>query len=100
MQDEVKGLLGVVWKNLEAKGFKKVDTGYPYATLPQGADLKLRSAWFDYRLVYGVMWGTDTGNGNEGKAQAMHNFKRSVALLQLSLKDLNGSLPAGMTEIK
>ncbi|MBI5301592.1 MAG: hypothetical protein HY868_05600 [Chloroflexi bacterium] len=100
VQDEVKGLLNVVWKTLEAKGFKKVDTGYPYATLPQGADLKLRSAWFNFRLVYGVMWGTDTGNGNEGKAQAMHNFKRSVALLQLSLKDLNGSLPAGMTEMK
>ncbi len=100
VQDELKGLLGVVWKTLESKGFKKMDTGYPYATLPQGADLKLRSAWFNFRLVYGVMWSTDTGNGNEGKAQAMHNFKRSVALLQLSLKDLNGSLPAGMAEMK
>ena len=46
------------------------------------------------------MWGTETGNGNEGKAQAIHNFKRSVALLQLSIKDLTGSLPAGATEMK
>ena len=36
--------------------------------------------------------------GGEGKAAAMHNFKRSVALLQLSIKDLTGSLPAGMVD--
>jgi hypothetical protein len=46
------------------------------------------------------MWGAETGNGNEGKAAAVHNFKRSVSLLQLSLKDLTGSLPTGMTELK
>ena len=62
-------------------------------------DPKINNAWFNYRLVYGVMWGTDTGNGNEGKAAAMHNFKRTVSLLQLSLKDL-GSLPSGATEMK
>jgi hypothetical protein len=45
------------------------------------------------------MWGA-AGPGQEGKAQAIHNFKRSVALLQLSLKDLTGSLPAGATEMK
>ncbi|HEY6041216.1 MAG TPA: hypothetical protein VIX58_03725, partial [Anaerolineae bacterium] len=78
----------------------KIDTGYPYATLPQGADMKIKSAWYNFRVVYGVMWGTETGNGQEGKANAIHNFKRSVALLQLSLKDLTGSLPAGMTEMK
>ena len=100
VQDEVKGLLNVLWKALEAKGVKKVDTGYPYATLPANADAKIKNALFNFRLVYGVMWGTDTGNGNEGKAQAIHNFKRSVALLQLSLKDLTGSLPSGLTEMK
>jgi hypothetical protein len=104
VQDEVKGLLDTLWKGLEAKGVKKVPTGYPYATLPRGADgkvdPKINNAWFNFRLVYGVMWGTDTGDGNQGKAQAIHNFKRSVALLQLSLKDLTGSLPAGATEIK
>ncbi len=104
VQDEVKGLLQVVWKALESKGVKKVATGNPYATLPTGADgktdPKIMNAWYNYRTVYGVMWGTEMGNGNEGKAAAMHNFKRSVALLQLSLKDLTGSLPAGATEMK
>jgi len=108
VQDEVKGLLNVLWKGLEAKGVKKVDTGYPYATLPKGADGqtddKIDNAWFNYRTVYGVMWGTGADGkpapGNEGKAQAVHNFKRAVALLQLSIKDLTGSLPAGATEMK
>jgi hypothetical protein len=108
VQDEVKGLLGVLWKALEAKGVKKVDTGYPYATLPKDAsgqtDDKIDNAFFNYRTVYGVMWGTGADGkptpGQEGKAQAIHNFKRTVALLQLSLKDLTGSLPSGMTEMK
>jgi hypothetical protein len=46
------------------------------------------------------MWGPETGDGNQGKSSAVHNFKRTVALLQLSLKDLTGSLPAGATEMK
>ncbi len=100
VQDEVKGLLNVVWKALEAKGFKKVDTGYPYATVPQDADDKAKNAWYNFRTVYGVMWGTETGNGNEGKAQAIHNFKRSVELLQLSYKDLTGSDIPNATVLK
>jgi len=100
VQDEVKGLLNVLWKGLEAKGVTKVATGYPYANLPANADAKVKNAWFNYRIVYGVMWGSETGNGNEGKAAAVHNFKRAVALLQLSIKDLTGSLPAGATEMK
>ena len=99
VQDEVKGLLNVLWKALEAKGFKKVDSGYPYATVPANADDKMKNAWYNFRTVYGVMWGAE-GPGHEGKSQAIHNFKRSVALLQASLKDLTGSLPAGMTELK
>ncbi|MBI5031762.1 MAG: hypothetical protein HZB51_14635 [Chloroflexi bacterium] len=101
VQDEIKGLLGVLWKGLEDKGVKKVDTGYPYATLPRDAsnqvDDKIDNAFFNYRTVYGVMWGAG-GPGQEGKAQAVHNFKRSCALLQLSIKDLTGSLPAGATD--
>jgi mono/diheme cytochrome c family protein len=100
VQDEVKGLLQVVWKQLEAKGFKKVETGNPYAQIPADADQKAKNAWFNFRYVYGVMWGPETGNGNEGKAAAVHNFKRSVTLLQLSIKDLTGSLPAGAAEMK
>lgn len=105
-QDEVKGLLNVLWKALEAKGLKKVDTGYPYATLPRDAqgnvDDKIDNAFYNFRTVYGVMWGVGADGkpnpGQEGKAQAIHNFKRSIALLQLSLKDLTGSLPSGMAD--
>ncbi|RIK33975.1 MAG: hypothetical protein DCC52_01910 [Chloroflexi bacterium] len=102
-QDEVKGLLNVLLKALEAKGVKTVPTGYPYATLPKGADGqvddKIDNAWYNFRTVYGVMWGEETGNGNEGKAQAIHNFKRAVQLLQLSYKDLTGQDVPGATLI-
>ena len=104
VQTEVKGLLDVLWTQLEAKGLKKVPTGYPYATLPKGSDGqtddKIDNAWYNFRTVYGVMWGEETGNGNEGKAQAMHNFKRAVMLLQLSYKDLTGKDVPGATLMK
>lgn len=94
VQDEVLGLLNVLQKALEDKGVKKVETGYPYAILPKGADGqvddKIDNAWYNFRTVYGVMWGEETGDGNQGKAQAIHNFKRAVSLLQLSYKDLTG----------
>ncbi len=94
VQEEVAGLLNVLWKALQDKGLKKVDTGYPYATLPKDSsgniDPKIANAWYNFRTVYGVMWGTDTGNGNQGKGAAIHNFQRSVALLQLAYKDLTG----------
>jgi len=89
VQDEVKGLLDVLWKALQTKGLQKLDQGYPYARLPQNADNKIKNAWYNYRYVYGVMWG-EGGKGNEGAAAAIHNFNRSVALLQLSYKDLTG----------
>jgi hypothetical protein len=104
VQTEVKGLLDVLWAALEAEGVEKVDTGYPYATLPKDADGqtddKIDNAWYNFRTVYGVMWGEETGNGNEGKAQAMHNFKRAVQLLQLSYKDLTGQDVPGATLMK
>ncbi len=103
VQDEVKGLLTVLWAQLEAKGVKKVATGNPYATLP-GTDNKdypkIAQAWYNFRTVYGVMWGTDTGDGNQGKGAAIHNFKRSVSLLQLSYKDLTGQDVPGATLMK
>ena len=106
VQDEIKGLLGVLWKGLEAKGVVKIPTGYPYATLPKDAsgqtDDHIDNAFFNYRTVYGVMWSVGADGkpdaGQEGKAQSIHNFKRSCALLQLSIKDLTGSLPAGATD--
>ncbi len=104
VQDEVKGLLDVLWKALEAQGVKKSPAGYPYATLPRGADgkvdPKINNAWYNFRTVYGVMWGSDTGDGNQGAAAAVHNFKRSVMLLQLSYKDLTGQDVPGATLMK
>jgi len=100
VQDEVKGLLNVLWKALEDKGWKKQDSGYPYATAPQNADDKQKQAWYNFRVVYGVMWGAETGKGNEGAAQAVHNFKRAVSLLQLSYKDLTGQDVPGATILK
>lgn len=92
VQDEVKGLLDTTWKALEAKGWKKNNTGGSYADIPANADAKQKAAWYNFRTVYGVMWSAD-GVGNQGAASAVHNFKRTCALLQLSLKDL-GALPA------
>ncbi len=105
VQDEVKGLINVLFKALEAKGVKQ-SAGHPYATLPKDAagktDLKIVNAWFNLRVVYGPMWSAGADGkvvpGGEGKAAAIHNMKRTVALLQLSLKDLTGSLPAGMAD--
>ena len=98
VQDEIKGLLNATWKALEAKGFKKQQSGYPYATTPSGADFtaSLKGAWYNFRYVYGVMW-SSTSEGQQGAASAIHNFKRSCALLQLSLKDL-GATPAGAAD--
>ena len=90
-------MLNVTWKALEAKGVTKVTTGNPYATIPATADAKVKNAWFNFRFVYGVMWGPTTGEGNQGAAAAMHNFKRSCALVQLSLKDL-GALPTAAAD--
>ena len=96
VQDEVKGLLNATWAALEAKGWKKNNNGGSYADIPSTADAKQKQAWFNFRYVYGVMWSADSVGG-EGKAAAIHNFKRTCALLQLSLKDL-GATPAGATD--
>ena len=88
---------------LEKAGVKKIDTGYPYATLPTGADgkvdPKIQNAWYNFRTVYGVMWGAE-GAGNEGAAQTIHNFKRSVWLLQQSYQDLTGKPVPGATAMQ
>jgi hypothetical protein len=89
VQDEVKGLLDVLWKALQDEGLQKIDAGCPYARLPKDAGNKVKNAWYNYRYVYGAMWG-EHGQGNKGAAAAIHNFNRSVVLLQLSYKDLTG----------
>jgi len=83
VQDEVKGLLNLLLAEFDKAGFKKQDA-YPYFTNTANMNDKQKNAMYNFRLVYGVMW---TG---EGKAAAVHNFKRSVALLQASYKDLTG----------
>ncbi len=45
------------------------------------------------------MWGEDDP-GNQGAAAAIHNFNRSVALLQASYKDLTGQDVPGATILK
>jgi hypothetical protein len=89
VKDEVRGLLDILWKALEGRGVQKLNAGFPYAKLPQNADDKIKNALYNYRYVYGVMWG-EGGPGNQGSAAAIHNFNRSVALLQLSYRDLTG----------
>ena len=67
----------------EKAGFKKQDSN-PYLTDIAKMTDKQEQAWYNYRFIYGPLW------VGEGKAAAMHNFKRSVALLQSSYKDLTG----------
>ncbi|MBI5876089.1 MAG: hypothetical protein HZB53_00440 [Chloroflexi bacterium] len=97
VQTEVKGLLDVLYKEILAKGVTKNQAGYPYFNVPATADDKVKNAIYNFRTVYGVMWGAATGEGNQGKAQAMHNFKRAVQLLQMSYKDLTGKDVPGAT---
>ena len=98
VQNEVKGLLDILFKALTDNGVKKAASN-PYFTLPDNASDKIKNAVYNFRTVYGVMWSGDTP-GNEGKAQAIHNFKRSVTLLQLSYKDLTGKDVPGATLMK
>ena len=80
--------MGIVKK---AAALANRDTGH--------LDPKIANAWYNFRTVYGVMWGAE-GPGQQGQAQAIHNFKRSVSLLQLSYKDLTGQDVPGATVIK
>ncbi len=52
-----------------------------------------KRAVYNFRFVNGVMW------NSSGRAAAVHNFKRAVALLQLSCKHLKGrAFPRGHTD--
>jgi hypothetical protein len=83
VQDEVKGLLNLLVAEFDKAGIKRTESN-PYFTNTATMTDKQKNAMYNFRDVYGVMW---TG---EGKAAAIHNFKRSVALLQASYKDLTG----------
>ena len=93
VQTEVKGLLNLTKNVILAKArAEKINittqTDYPYFVIPAGAKLStnLQAAIYNFRYVNGVMW---TG---EGKSAAIHNFDRSVGLLQVTLNTLGGEL--------
>jgi len=84
VQAEVAGLLKLLQGAIADSGIKPIQ-GNPYfdpAALAS-ANEKQKNAIYNYRFVRGP-------EGADGKAAAVHNFKRSVALLQLSYKDLTG----------
>ncbi|MHB1161265.1 MAG: multiheme c-type cytochrome [Chloroflexota bacterium] len=84
VQEEVKGLLTTLQKAIGDSGVKPVE-GHPYFDRADvaKANEKQKNAIYNYLFVRGL-------EGSDGKANAVHNFKRSVALLQLSYKDLTG----------
>jgi len=84
VQDEVAGLLRLLRQAIADSGVRPVQ-GYPYfdrADLAK-ANEKQKNAIYNYLFVRGL-------EGSDGKSAAIHNFKRSVALLQLSYRDLTG----------
>ncbi|MHB0870972.1 MAG: hypothetical protein ACYC66_08655 [Chloroflexota bacterium] len=84
VQEEVAGLVQLLQTAIADSGIKPIQ-GNPYfdaADLAK-ANEKQKNAAYDYRFVRGL-------EGRDGKDNAIHNFKRSVALLQLSHKDLTG----------
>ena len=85
VQEEVKGLLSTLEKAINASGIRSV-VGHPYfeAADTAKANEKQRNAIYNYLFVRGI-------EGTDGKASAIHNFKRSVSLLQLSYQDLTGN---------
>jgi hypothetical protein len=84
VQGEMAGLLKLVLKAITDSGIKTQEH-YPYFLGMDKATEKQRRAVYNFRFVNGVMW-----NGN-GRAAAIHNFKRAVMLLQLSYRDLTGA---------
>lgn len=83
VQTEVAGLLGLVQQALEDQGVEFVE-GYPYMRLPENASEEINGAAYNWRYVVGVV------PIGEGRASAIHNFDRSVALLQVSYQRLTG----------
>ncbi len=94
VQTEVAGLLTTLQTAIGDSGIKPVK-GYPYFDQANKANWtdKQKNAIYNYLFVRGV-------EDNDGSASAIHNFKRSVALLQLSYKDLTGKDVPNATIIK
>ncbi|HEX9014963.1 MAG TPA: multiheme c-type cytochrome [Chloroflexota bacterium] len=94
VQSEVAGLLAKLQGAIGDSGIKPVK-GYPYFDQSGKANWteKQKDAIYNYLFVRG----TEESNGS---MNAIHNFKRSVALLQLSYKDLTGKDVPGATLMK
>ena len=94
VQNEVAGLLKVVQKAIGDSGIRPVE-GHPYFNRDDTAKAndKQRNAIYNYLFVRGL-------EGSDGKAAAIHNFKRAVMLLQLSYKDLTGKDVPNATVMK
>ncbi len=84
MQEEVAGLVKILQKAIADSGIRPIK-GNPYFNAEDlaKANEKQKIAIYNYRFVRGL-------EGRDGADNAIHNFKRSVALLQLSYKDLTG----------
>lgn len=88
---EVAGLLHTLEKAINDSGIRSV-VGHPYfdrADTAKATDSQ-RNAIYNYLFVRGL-------EGTDGKAAAIHNFKRAVSLLQLSYQDLTGNPIPGAT---
>ncbi len=94
VQEEVAGLVRLLQKAIADSGIRPIQ-GNPYFNRDDlaKANEKQKNAIYNYRFVRGL-------EGRDGKDNAIHNFKRSVALLQLSYKDLTGQDVPGATLIK
>jgi hypothetical protein len=98
VQTEVKSLLDKTWAAVVAKAkaekidIKKVES-YPYYTMTSTdpavktakPSTELKAAIYNFRYVNGIMW------GGAGKSAAIHNFERSVGLLQVTIEKLTGA---------
>lgn len=76
-EDEIAGLLELLRGELEAKGVSILPY-YPYFQLPENADVNLKGAVYNFKLV-------------RDNADPAHNLDYIVALLQLSYEKLTGS---------
>ena len=75
-QDEIDGLLKLVQGALEAKGVKVTDSR-PYFEFPEGADVNVYGAAYNFRFA-------------QSKGSGVHNLRYIVSLLQLSYEKLAG----------
>ncbi len=84
VKEEVAGLVKLLQQAIAESGIKPIQ-GNPYFDKDAlaKANEKQKNAIYNYRFVRGL-------EGRDGADNAIHNFKRSVALLQLSYKDLTG----------